>query len=67
MTRASEVELAEDKYNKHYPPLLLDLPCTLFSLSSAKAPLAAQVARLFQFSPQVQVSNCMYAGPGRVG
>jgi hypothetical protein len=35
------------------PPVILDLPCALFSVEALDSPLAAAVARQLRFSPQI--------------
>lgn len=50
---ASNAAIHVDKYRRQFPPMLLDLPCTLFAIRTRLLPAATVAARNIRFAPEM--------------
>jgi hypothetical protein len=59
---ASRAAVSAGKYKKHFPVVVIDLPCTFFSLQTSDLPAASIVARNMKFTPLVQQLAALVLG-----
>lgn len=50
---ASNAVVKLDRYRRRFPVMVLDMPCTLFSLRTRLLPAASVAARNLRFSPDI--------------